>query len=53
MIKYFNHEEITFEDLHALKNIDYCSNKELFYFIPITIFCLENIIINLLPKTLS
>lgn len=44
MIKYFNDEEITSDDLNNLKNIDYCSNAELFYGIPITIFCLEKII---------
>lgn len=48
LIKYFNNEEVTFEDLHSLKNIDYVSTKELFYLIPITIYCLENIIVNIL-----
>lgn len=48
MIKYFNDEDITDDDILKLKNIDYQSNKELFYGIPIVIFCLERIIINLL-----
>lgn len=48
MIKYFNNEPITHEDLHMLKEIDYCENMELYYGIPITIFCLEKIIINIL-----
>lgn len=44
IIKYFNNSEITFEDLHSLKNIDYQENIELYYGIPIIIFCLEKII---------
>lgn len=48
LIKYFNDENITDEDLKELKYLDYCSNKELFYGIPIAIYCLEKNIENLL-----
>lgn len=41
MIKYFNNEEITIDDLQQLKHIDYMENKEFYYMIPITIFCIE------------
>lgn len=48
MIKYFNDENISQEDVDNLKNIDYYPNSDLFYGIPIAIFCLEKSIINLL-----
>ncbi len=47
MIKYFNDEEITKNDLVSLKNIDYHNNADLYYGIPITIFCLEKMISNM------
>ena len=48
MIKYFNNEEITTEDLNQLKHVDYMENKEFFYMIPIIIFCIEQQISNTL-----
>ena len=44
MIKYFNDEEITSDDLLDIKNIDYCDNIELYYGIPIAIFCMEQMV---------
>ena len=49
VVKYFNDEEITVEDLEKLKHIDYMDNKEFFYGIPLAIFCIEQQIV----KTLS
>ena len=51
LIKFFNDENITSDDLLMLKNIDYCDNIELFYGIPIAIFCLEQIISNMMSQT--
>lgn len=48
MIKYFHNEPITLDDLKQIKAIDYCNNEELYYGIPITIFCLEQIAVNIL-----
>ena len=41
IVKYFNDEDITLEDLHKLKHIDYMNNKEFYYGIPFAIFCIE------------
>lgn len=41
IVKYFNDEDITLEDLHKLKHIDYMDNKEFYYGIPFAIFCIE------------
>ena len=41
IIKYFNDESITKDDLDALDHIDYMKNKEFYYGIPLAIFCLE------------
>lgn len=48
IIKYYNDKDLTFEDMHKLNNVDYCENLELYYKIPIVIFCIERIIVNLL-----
>lgn len=48
MIKYFNDEEITSDDLLDIKNIDYCDNIELYYGIPIAIFCMEQMVSKML-----
>ena len=41
IVKYFNDEEITLDDVKKLKHIDYMDNKEFFYGIPFAIFCIE------------
>ena len=41
LIKYFNDEEITIDDVKKLKHIDYMENKEFFYGIPFAIYCIE------------
>ena len=41
MIKYFNNVELTIEDLKELDHIDYMSNREFFYGIPMAIYCIE------------
>ena len=48
LIKYFNDEEITSDDLLDIKNIDYCYNIELYYGIPIAIFCMEQMVSKML-----
>lgn len=48
IIKYYNNKELTFEDLHSLNNVDYNDNITLYYKIPIIIFCIERIIVDLL-----
>lgn len=48
MIKYFNDEDITSDDLLEIKNIDYCDNMELYYGIPIAIFCIEQMVSKML-----
>ena len=48
MIKYFNDEEIASDDLLDIKNIDYCDNIELYYGIPIAIFCMEQMVSKML-----
>lgn len=48
MIEYFNNEDITEDDLKQLKNLDYCDNMELYYGIPIAIFCMEKMISNMI-----
>lgn len=48
IIKYFNDEKLNFSDLHLLNRIDYSENIELYYKIPMVIFCIEKNIINLL-----
>ena len=48
MIKYFNDENITMDDLNGMKNIDYYNNMELYYYIPIAIYCIESTISNIL-----
>lgn len=51
IIKYFNQEEINTEYLKKLKHIDYMQNKELFYLIPMVIFCIDKTIEDILSKT--
>ena len=41
IIKYYNDEPITKDDLDALEHIDYMKNKEFYYGIPLAIFCIE------------
>ena len=48
MKAYFNDEEITSDDLLDIKNIDYCDNIELYYGIPIAIFCMEQMVSKML-----
>ena len=53
LVKYFNDEDITIEDLEKLKHIDYMDNKEFFYGIPFAIFCIEKQIQKNLSGTIS
>ena len=48
MIKYFNNESIISNDLLEIKNIDYCENMELYYGIPIAIYCMERMVESML-----
>lgn len=40
-IKYFNDKDITEEDLNCIDRIDYNDSMEIFYMVPLLIFCLE------------
>lgn len=51
IIKFFNGEEITTSDLEALDHIDYLPDKDLFYLIPMTIFCIDKTIESALTET--
>jgi hypothetical protein len=53
IIKYFNDEEITLDYLKNLKHIDYAQNKELFYLIPMVIFCIDKTVEGLMSETSS
>lgn len=48
LIGYFNDESLSEDTLTELTHIDYCENRELFYMIPITIFCLEQYLVQML-----
>lgn len=48
IIKYFNNEEIKADDIVSLEYIQYDSNIELFYNIPIIIYIIENMVKKLL-----
>lgn len=41
LIKYFNNEEITQEEIESIDNLDFTDAKNAFYLIPLLIFCLE------------
>lgn len=51
IIKFFNKEQITIDDLNKLDHIDYMQNKEFYYMIPMVIFCIEQQIANNLSTT--
>ena len=48
IIKYFYDEEVTIDELEAIKEIDFKYAKEAFYLMPILIFCLEKYIVNII-----
>lgn len=50
IVKYFNDEDITDEDLTELDLINYSNNIELFYYVPVAIFIIEKYIEKLLSK---
>ena len=50
IVKYFNNEKITFDDLKAIKHADYMSNKEFYYGIPLGIFIIEKCIAEILTQ---
>lgn len=50
IIKYFNSEPITVDDIEHLKHIDYLDNKTFYYQIPMVIFCIEQQIAGTLKK---
>lgn len=51
IVRYFNDGEIDSNILERLKHVDYMENEELYYLIPLTIYCLEQFISNILNKT--
>ena len=48
LIKYFNDENITEDEINALENIQFDQSTDAFYIIPLLIFCLEKYIENAL-----
>nr|DAY22640.1 MAG TPA: hypothetical protein [Caudoviricetes sp.] len=50
LINYFNGQTTTMDDLKDLKHIDYVPNKELFYLIPMVIFCIDKSIAGIVSK---
>jgi len=50
IIKYFNSEDITSEDIEHLKHVDYLDNKTFYYQIPMVIFCIEQQIAGAMKK---
>lgn len=53
IIKYFNDEYITYEDIDKLDIINYSDNIVLFYYVPIVIYILERYIKELLSPQLN
>lgn len=51
IIRYFNDTSIDRTILERLKHVDYMENGELFYLIPMVIYCMEKTISNMLSKT--
>lgn len=51
IIKFFNNEPITLEFLKGLSHIDYLQTKELFYLIPMVIFCIDKTLEEMMSKT--
>ena len=51
VIGYFNNEGITSSTLEALKHVDFKDSPEMYYLIPITIYCMEQHIISSLSQT--
>lgn len=47
---YFNDEEITIDTLKPLRHLKYSSNKQMFYLIPMTIFCITKTLESLLAN---
>lgn len=50
IVKYFNKEPITSDDLKAIRHADYMSNKEFYYGIPLGIFIIEKHIADILSQ---
>ena len=50
IVKYFNNEEITQDDLDVFEMLDYEQNVYLYYALPVVIFCLENKAKNILAN---
>jgi hypothetical protein len=48
IIGYFNDAEVTTDTLNQLKTVDYMETSDLFYMIPMVIYCLENYVSNML-----
>ena len=53
IIRYFNDTAIDSTLLGKLKHIDYMENDELYYLIPMVIFCMEKNIANMISKASS
>jgi hypothetical protein len=53
IIKFFNKIDITLDDLADLSHLDYLQTKELFYLIPMVIFCIDKTLETMMSKTSS
>lgn len=51
IIRYFNDTPIDSTILDKLKHVDYMENADLYYLIPLVIYCMEKNIVNMLSKT--
>lgn len=51
IIGYFNDGKIDSNILNRLKHVDYMENADLYYLIPLVIYCMEKSISNMLSKT--
>lgn len=51
IIKFLNNQELTFDDLKSLDNLDFENNIYLFYAIPCIIYCIESVIKQELSKS--
>lgn len=52
IIKYFNNIDLEGKDIFRIDDIDYSHNLELFYMIPIVIYCIDNFMEGLMKDTI-
>lgn len=50
IVKYFNDEEYTDDEIKSLETLDIEDNKECFYYVPMVIYCLKDKLTSLISK---